>query len=261
MHAQPTVAADPQGIRLIVMVVFFVCYVLIDNRRPLLDLSGKPGPHEPDAIDRIYGAKDEACRRRAFVEALLTILCISGFTPFLYYLRFGNIGPLAWGLAVFFDVILLLMAVAAYFEGDTEYHAPVKHRLDWLDRIGGFWLVGCAFGPFFGWAVVNGWPLTQDSWHWRYGLRAFLAAGLPILLGLPLLRYAHGKYSLRLVLLLLLVTLLPVSTGIGSIQDLWEGPVARDGKVERVRRGGRWSDVKHPEWYLKYTDRIFERRP
>src|SRR6201999_2194471 len=107
----------------------------------------------------------------------------------------------------------------------------------WLDRIGAFWLVGCAFGPFFGWLVIEAWrPLTTESWYWLYFLRAFLAAGLPVLLALPLLRYARGKSRMVGLPLLLIITLLPVSTAIGSIQDLLEGPVLRQAKSEPRKR-------------------------
>ena len=145
----------------------------------------------------------------------------------IFYGRFGIIGPLGWGLTVFFDVLCLLWAVGLFFLPRTEYHSPVRVRGDWLDRIGAFWLVGCVFGPFFGWVVSKSGPMTPTSWHWGYGLRAFLAAGLPVLLALPLLRYARGKSSLVALPLLLVITLLPVSTAIGSIQDLIEGPIVR----------------------------------
>lgn len=37
---------------------------------------------------------------------------------------------------------------------------PASHRIPchsetWVDRAGAFWLVSCAFGPFFGWIVTS----------------------------------------------------------------------------------------------------------
>lgn len=99
-------------------------------------------------------------------------------------------------------------------------------RGDLLDRIGAFWLVACLFGPFFGWLVTTGvFPITPNSWGWLYALRVFLAAGLPMLTALPLLRYVRGKSTWVALPLLLGVTLLPVSSAMRVSQDLWEGPI------------------------------------
>ncbi len=250
---------DDLNLRVIVMVVFFVVLVLIDrkalagiNRPPAVAIDkadfapGKTPQETSAAMARVFaGATDDESRQRAIRDCLYSIVPLTVLIPFIFYIRFGMIGPLGWGLTVFFDVYCLLWALGLYFLPRTEYHTPVKPRGDWMDRVGAFWLVGCAFGPFFGW-VVTAWPLTTSSWHWRYELRVLLAAGLPILLALPLLRYARGKSSLVGLPLLLVVTLLPVSTATGSIRDLLEGP-----EVRQVQRG----DV---ELHLKYSDRVLE---
>jgi hypothetical protein len=163
----------------------------------------------------------------------------------LFYLRFREVGPLGWGTTIFFIVYFLLCAVGLYFRPRTAYHSPVTLRGDWLDRMGSFWLVGCAFGPFFGWIITTGvFPITLNSWRWLYGLRVIMAAAVPIILALPLTRYVRGKSALVALPLLVCVTLLPVSSAMNVSRDLWEGPI-----VQQARSTGQ------PELYLKHTER------
>ena len=192
-----------------------------------------------------FGVTDEVSRRCAIRQSLTSIIWFTLLIPLIFYLRFRHIGPLGWGTTVFFDVYCLLSAIGLYFQPRTEYHSPVALRGDWLDRIGAFWLIGCAFGPFFGWIVTTGTiPITPSSWRWLYGLRVFLAAGVPLFLALPLTRYIRGKASWVALPLLLGVTLLPVSSAMNVSRDLWEGPIVR-----QVQSTGRW------ELYLKHTER------
>jgi hypothetical protein len=115
-------------------------------------------------------------------------------------------------------------------------------RGDWLDRIGAFWLVSCAFGPLFSWFLASIVPLTPASWRWVYGARLILAAGLPLLTALPLTRYIRGKGGWIALLLLVGVTLLPVWSVVSVSRDLWQGPL-----VHQVPSQGGF------ELYLQYT--------
>jgi hypothetical protein len=192
-----------------------------------------------------FGVTDEVSRRRVIYQCLLGAVEAAMLTPFLFYLRFGEVGPLGWGTTVFFVVYLLLTAIGLYFRPRTEYHSPVPLRGDWRDRVGAFWLVGCVFGPFFGWVITSGaFPITQSSWQWMYGLRVLLAAAVPIMLALPLTRYVRGRSTLVALPLLVGVTLLPVSSAMNVSMDLWEGP-----HVWPVRSTGQ------PELFLKHTGR------
>jgi MFS family permease len=111
--------------------------------------------------------------------------------------------------------------------------------------VGAFWLVGCVFGPFFGWVITSGAiPITLTSWHWLYGLRVLLAAGLPIVTALPLTRYVRGKSTWVALPLLVGVTLLPISSAMNVSRDLWEGPIMR--QVQSTDRS---------QLYLKHTER------
>ena len=89
--------------------------------------------------------------------------------------------------------------------------------------IGAFWLVACAFGPFFGW-IVTAVGLTEGTWKWQYLARAFLAVILPVITAVPLVGYARGKAALIAVPLLLVITALPISSCIWVLADLHDGP-------------------------------------
>jgi hypothetical protein len=108
--------------------------------------------------------------------------------------------------------------------------------------VGAFWLVSCAFGPFFGWVLTSIAPLTATSWRWVYGLRFFLAAGLPIITALPILRYVRGKAARVALPLLLGVTMLAIWSVVNVGRDLLNGPV-----VQQVRSTGQL------EMVLKFT--------
>lgn len=206
----------------------------------------RPTPQEVSAYvaRTFFNVTDEASRRRAIRKSLIAIVWFTVFVPVAFYLRFGRVGPLGWGTTVFFDVLWLLSAIGLFFQPRTEYHSPVWLHDDWLDRVGAFWLVACAFGPLFGWIVTTGtFPITLHSWRWLYGLRVLLAAGLPLLTALPLTRYVRGKSAWVALPLLLGVTLLPVSTAMMVSQDLWEGPITRENKDGAT------------ELFLKHTQR------
>ena len=180
-----------------------------------------------DQVGRIYfGVINDGSRKRAIRQCLLGAVEATVLVPLLFYIRFRAVGPLGWGTTVFFVVYLMLTAIGLNFRPRTEFHSPVALRGDWLDRVGAFWLVGCAFGPFLGWVLTSGTlPITQNSWRWLYGARLFFAAVVPILLALPLTRYIRGKSALIALPVLVVVTLIPVSTAMNVSLDLWEGPV------------------------------------
>lgn len=195
-----------------------------------------------------FGVTDEESRQRVIRQCLLGAVQAAVLVPALFYLRFGEVGPLGWGTTIFFGAYLLVTAVALYFRPRTEYHTPVRLRGDWLDRVGAFWLVGCVFGPLFGWVVTSGvFPITQNSWHWLFGVRVFLGAGIPVLLALPLTRYVRGKSALIALPLLICITLVAVSSAMNASRDLWDGPVA-----------GQDAANGKPFMYLRHTGRVLE---
>jgi hypothetical protein len=197
-----------------------------------------------DAVARsFFGVEaDPASRSIAARQMLVSALASAILTPFLFLLRFGEVGPLGWATTVFFVMYCVVAAIGLYFGPRTQYHTPVPQRNDWLDKIGAFWLMACVFGPFFGWVIASVVPITADSWRVVYSVRVFLAAGLPLITALPLTRYARGKSMLIALPLLIGITLLAMWTAVDSGRDLIAGPIERrtaNGQVELV---------------LKYTD-------
>jgi predicted membrane channel-forming protein YqfA (hemolysin III family) len=187
---------------------------------------------------------DKASRQRAIRGLLLAAVESVVLVPLLFYWRFGEVTDLGWGLTVFFVAYCLLAAIGLYFQPISEFHTPVKLRGDWIDHVGAFWLVSCAFGPFFGWVVTSVFPITVSSWRWLYALRVFLAIVLPLITALPLTRYLRGKATLVALPILVVITLLPIWSAVNFGRDLWNGPV-----VQQAQNGGQL------EYYLPYTER------
>ncbi|MBA3806296.1 MAG: hypothetical protein H0X14_11365 [Acidobacteria bacterium] len=111
---------------------------------------------------------DPASLRRDVWRWLMGVVWSVVLIPTLFYLRFGEVGALGWGTTVFFAAYCLLAAVGLHFLVRPEYHTPVALRNDWMDRVGMFWLVACAFGPLFGWALAATFELSAENWRWFY---------------------------------------------------------------------------------------------
>ena len=185
---------------------------------------------------------DKASRSRAIRRFLVGAVVCAVLIPALFYVRFGEVPGVGWGVTVFLVAVCLVAAIGLYFQPRTEYHTPVPLKGDWLDRVGAYWLVSCAFGPLLGCVLTALFPLTAASWRWLYGLRVILAAALPVVTALPLTRYVRGKGEWVALLLLIGITLLPIWSAVDVSRDLWEGPVVR-----HVQTTGR------AEWVLMHT--------
>jgi hypothetical protein len=207
----------------------------------------KSNPPPKETADRVaksfFGVTDEASNKTAIRQLLLGAIECAVLIPLLFYLRFREVGGLGWGTTIFFVFYCLLAAIGLYFRSRPEYHTPVRLRGDWLDHIGAFWLVACVFGPLFGWMLTSALPLTPFTWRGLYGLRVFLAVGLPLLTALPLTRYLRGKSTLIALPILVVVTMLPIWSAVNVSRDLWEGPVVRHSQT-----------LDAPELYLQHTD-------
>jgi hypothetical protein len=143
---------DPLWLRLCIAAVFFGVLAVLG--RDLLRRIGPPQdplaradassfkpkstPRETAAeMARVYSdVTDDASRVRAIGEWLSGILTSTVLVPFIFYLRFGEVGPLGWGLTVFFDVYCLLWAFGLYFLPRTEYHTqePLA-KLSWENGV------------------------------------------------------------------------------------------------------------------------------
>ncbi|HJZ82568.1 MAG TPA: hypothetical protein VKD91_19545 [Pyrinomonadaceae bacterium] len=144
-------------------------------------------------------------------------------TPLLFYLRFGSISWFSISFTIFLVVLCLLFALGFYVQTKSAYHTSVPMERSLADRIGAFWLVACAFGPLFGW-IITAVGLTENTWKWQYGARAFLAIIVPVITAVPLIPYARGKAALIAVPLLLIITALPVSSCLWVLADMHDGP-------------------------------------
>lgn len=228
-----------------------------------------------EAINKSIEAENElkiraGQNRRNVRTFLLAALQAAIVIPVLFYLKFGEINSFALSFTGFIVVLCLLIALGFSFP-DTpaaqtrEGRAASRWRSRPLDYVGAFWLLACAFGPFFGWAVAEGFTLTETSWRWRYVVRVVLAVALPILTALPLFRYVRGRYWHIALMLLLGVTALPVWSALNTIRDLREGP--------EVRRTNGFYDPKNASFYpsndgppflftiLPHTQRTIDIRP
>ncbi|HEY6806672.1 MAG TPA: hypothetical protein VI306_24045 [Pyrinomonadaceae bacterium] len=176
--------------------------------------------------------------RKAVRRWLVAIPWVVVLIPAIFWLRFGAVTPLGWGLTIFFVVYCLLSAIGLHFLIRPEYHTPVVYKNDWIDRIGAFWLVACALGPLFGWMLTTGFWITANSWQWFYGGRVLLAIVLPVITSFALLRYVRGHGAPLMLALLVGVTALPVWSGWATLIDLKNGPVVEnDGsKLPRTDR-------------------------
>lgn len=189
--------------------------------------------------------QESARSRRQTIRQLMIGTLICGLlVPLLFYLQFGEVGDLGWGATIFLVLCTLLSALGLYFQPRRQFHTDVPLQGDWLDRIGALWLVSCAFGPLLGWVITAFLPITEASWQWLYGLRAFFAAGLPIITALPLTRYVRGPSSWVALPILIGITAIAILSAVNVCRDLWEGP-----SVPQIQPNGR------SEIYLRHTDK------
>jgi len=186
---------------------------------------GDPQQRENERIlAQYFGVASLKGDNRALVKRfLLGAIWAAIVTPLLFYLRFGTINWFSVSFTIFLVGLCSLFALGFYFQTRTDYHTEVPLTGGLADRIGAFWMVACAFGPFFGW-IITAVGLTENSWKWQYLARAFLAVVLPIITAIPLVPYARGKASLIAIPLLLLITALPIASGLWVLADMHDGP-------------------------------------
>lgn len=169
-------------------------------------------------VPSIKGDNRQLANRFLFGAAWSAVL-----TPLLFYLKFGSINWFSVSFTIFLVVLCLLFALGLFIQNKPEYQTNVPTEGSLADRIGAFWLIACAFGPFFGW-IVTAIPPTEASWKWQYLGRAFLCVILPVITAVPLVPYARGKSALIAIPLLLIITALPILSCVWVLSDLNDGP-------------------------------------
>lgn len=172
------------------------------------------------------GAKDDSEENRRSVRAFLIGAAQAAvIIPVLFFLAFGEINAFALSFTAFIVVLMLLVALGYSVPDKTDGQTLVARRGGPLDYVGAFWLVACAFGPFFGWIMTTSLvALTEGNWRWRYAARAVLSVGVPLLTALPLFLYVRGKYWYVVLMLLVGLTSLSAWSGVNTVLDLREGP-------------------------------------
>jgi hypothetical protein len=135
----------------------------------------------------------------------------------IFWLYFGELPPFAWGFAIFLVLLQVLIILGLRLRNTTEFHAEKELRNDWLDRVGAWWLMACAFGAFFGWicgVVAPSFPAYMTAFHIARIVSTIL---LPVITLTPNLRYIGGRAALVQVPIAFCLTLLPVISGLGSV--------------------------------------------
>lgn len=196
----------------------------------------------------VASIKDD--NRQLSKRFLLGAVWAAVLTPLIFYLKFGTLNWFSISFTIFLVVLCLLFALGFFFQTKTDYHTRVPMAGSLADRIGGFWLVACAFGPFLGWLITAFAP-TEASWKWQYLARAFLSVILPVITAVPLIPYARGKATLIAAPLLLLITALPILSCLWVLADMHDGPQKL---IVRVLENGRAGQVNCQADNLKYEE-------
>jgi len=197
------------------------------NREQVLDRYFK--------VDSFKDDNSQMVRRYllAAVEAAIVV-------PLLFYLKFGKVTWFAIGFTIFLIVLCLLVALGLFFQNRSAFHTEVAPANRIGDRVGGFWLLACAFGPLLGWFISSTvFPLTLGSWRWLYFARVFCGIVLPVITAVPLVRYARGKAALIAIPLLLGITALPMLSCWWVIGDLHDGTATMNVALSRDTATGR----------------------
>ena len=196
-----------------------------------------PTDHEPAERERIlaryFRVSSIRGDNRPLVKTFLFgALWAAILTPLLFYLKFGTVSWFGAAFTIFLVTLCLLFALGFFFQTKREYQSTVFMEGSIADRIGAFWLIACAFGPFCGW-IIRAFPPTEASWKWQYLARAFLSVVAPFITAVPLVPYARGKAALIAVPLLVFVTALPILSCLWVLADLNDGPKTVEVLVER----------------------------
>jgi hypothetical protein len=155
-------------------------------------------------------------------QLLFSITFSSVLLLFSFWLEFGELGAFAYGFIVFLGVFQTLMVMGFRFRDRTDLHVEGPNKFGILDKLGGFWMVACAFGAFFGWISGSfGASILPEHKAAFYYLAALFSIVLPVVTMLPNLRYLRGKAIMIQIPLLTLVTILPMLVGLYYLSRLY----------------------------------------
>jgi hypothetical protein len=159
-----------------------------------------------DIVTKGYFGFSQNTPKQTIIKELLSgIPWVLVIVPGVFYLTFSEVGPIGWGLTVFFTCYLILASIAIHYRDQPDKHAKLQTSGSLGDKIGGLWLLACVFGPLIAWIIGQ----TGLYGVEREGVnlaRVFFSAILPILSALPLLRYVHRKNFYITIPILIIIT-------------------------------------------------------
>lgn len=182
------------------------------------------GQREADAEElSINGVNVEASLWILVPKAAVGIALSMLVVLLRFWAEFGYVSMFAVGFAVFIAAFEVLLIVGLRFADRPDVQTTVKPSNDLLDHLGGWWLMACAFGAFFGWLVGNLVVLMPDQWRVVMAAKVFLTIIIPVATMIPNLRYISRNAAYVQVPILFFVTLLPILVGVGALISLITG--------------------------------------
>jgi hypothetical protein len=172
--------------------------------------------------------------RRTLIGVIVLLMGV----PALFYLNFGEVGPIGFGLSVFLVCATLLLGLGRYANEQESRYAPsnaIIIRNDWMDKVTFIGVVFFVLGPFIGLFVSSSTALlpTESSWRWQYAVRVVFAVVMPLATAVLILVFHVERRSLPVyVPLVLLIAALPAWSGVRPLIDLYYGP-----RKEIIRHG------------------------
>lgn len=178
--------------------------------------------------------KREAGRTKAFpglnVEAPLWIILLKAFGVILFsdilllmifLLGFGELNRFLFGFLIFVSALQIFLIVGLRIPSRTRFHLTHWLSGDFINELGAWWLVSCAFGALFGWICSYLAVSFPDYENIFLSAAVFFTIFLPVLTMLPRLRFLERDTSYKQIPLLFFVTILPVLVGFNSFLTLW----------------------------------------
>lgn len=150
--------------------------------------------------------------------------------PVLFWLRFGEVPGLAYGLAGFLCLLLLGITLLPGLKDRYKNLPTVK---PWpIDALGVVWLLAVPFAPLAAWALTNSFDVNALNWRRLLGAGAGLCVAVPLVCVLPLLRYVRRPAVAPMLLVLAIGTLFPILCGATITADFVRGPQWQDVIIE-----------------------------
>lgn len=177
-------------------------------------------------------------RRHTMKNTLIGVIVLSTAIPALFYLSFGEVGPIGFGLTAFLVCATALVGLGRFANDRGSEYSPssaIIIRDDWLDKVTFAGLVWFLVGPFFGLFISSStaFPPTESSWRWQYGIRVLFAIVMPLVTAVLILVFHVERRALLVYIpVVLLITALPVWSGARPLLDLYRGP-----RKEIIRHG------------------------